>query len=64
MVYALGNIQYRNSRTGDLVDCSQTTVGQLIVDDDLEIVENEIRLNFILVVEKDTIFQVCFYCIR
>lgn len=53
-----GPIQYRNLRTGDSIDCRQSSNGQLIIDDDIQIVENESPLTFILIVEKDTIFQV------
>lgn len=54
----LGSIQYRNIRTNDLIDCRLSSNGQLIIDDDIEIVENSSPPTFILVVEKDTIFQV------
>ena len=53
-----GNVQYRNQRTGELIDGSQSSNGQLIVDEEIEIVESEHRVTFILVVEKDTVFQV------
>jgi DNA topoisomerase VI subunit A len=56
--FILGNARYRNLRSGEIIDCSQTSNGQLIVDDDIEIVETEDRISFILVVEKDTVFQV------
>lgn len=55
----LGSIQYRNIRTNDSIDCRLSSNGQLIVDDDIEIVGNHLPPTFILVVEKDTIFQVC-----
>lgn len=58
MVIILGNIQYRNLRSGEIIDCNHSCNGQLIVDDDIEIVESEQRITFILVVEKDTVFQV------
>lgn len=41
-----------------MVDCNQSTSGQLIVDDDIEVIETEQQLTFVLVVEKDTVFQV------
>ena len=53
-----GNVQYRNLRTGELIDGSQSSSGQLIVDDEIQIIESEHRVTFILVVEKDTVFQV------
>ncbi|CAF1292127.1 unnamed protein product [Adineta steineri] len=55
--FCAGNIQYRNLRSGDIIDCNQLSNGQLIVDDDVEIIETEHRISFILVVEKDTVFQ-------
>jgi len=54
----VGNVQYRNLRSGELMDCNQLSNGQLILDDDIEIIETEHRITFILVVEKDTVFQV------
>ena len=54
----LGNVQYRNLRNGEIVDCNRLSTGQLILDDDIEIVETDQRITFILVVEKDTVFQV------
>ncbi len=54
----LGNVQYRNLRSGEIIDCNQLYNGQLIIDDDIEIVETEHHITFILVVEKDTVFQV------
>lgn len=57
----LGNIQYRNLRSGEMIDCISTTNGQLIVDDDIEIIEREQQLTFVLVVEKDTVFQVLIF---
>ena len=54
----LGNVQYRNLRSGETIDCNQSFNGQLIIDDDIEIIEKEHQLTFILVVEKDTVFQV------
>ena len=53
-----GPIQYQNLRTADSIDCRQSSTGQLIVDDDIHIVENDSPPTFILIVEKDTIFQV------
>ena len=58
IIIVIGNVQYRNLRSGEIVDCNQSSNGQLIVDDDIDIVETEHRLTFILVVEKDTVFQV------
>ena len=55
---ALGNVEYRNLRSGEQVDCQQSSNGQLIVDDDIEIIETDRRISFILIVEKDTVFQV------
>ena len=60
-VIILGNIQYRNLRSGEMIDCIQTINGQLIVDDDIEIMEKEQQLTFVLVVEKDTVFQVLIF---
>jgi len=54
----LGNVQYRNLRSGEIIDCNQLSNGQLIIDDDIEIIETEHHITFILVVEKDTVFQV------
>ncbi|CAF1087170.1 unnamed protein product [Adineta ricciae] len=54
---AKGNIQFRNLRSQELTDCTQLSHGQLIVDDDIEIIETEHVITFILVVEKDTVFQ-------
>lgn len=53
-----GSIQYQTLRTGDSIDCRQSSSGQLIVDDDIHIIENDSPPTFILIVEKDTIFQV------
>ncbi len=58
IISVLGNVQYRNLRSGEMIDCNQLSNGQLIVDDDIEIVETEQHITFILVVEKDTVFQV------
>ena len=55
-----GCVQYRNLRNGDLIDCRKSSSGQLIVDDDIGIVETEQPLRFVLLVEKDTVFQVRF----
>jgi DNA topoisomerase VI subunit A len=44
-----------------MINCNQSSNGQLIVDDDIEIIETEHHLTFILVVEKDTVFQVMFF---
>lgn len=57
-MFILGNVQYRNLRSGEIIDCNQSCNGQLIIDDDIEIIETEQRITFILVVEKDTVFQV------
>ena len=56
--FVLGNVQFRNLRSQELTDCTQLSHGQLIVDDDIEIIETEHPVTFILVVEKDTVFQV------
>lgn len=58
MKYFQGSVKYQIVRSGETVDCHQTLNGQLIIDDDIEIIEREHPLRFILVVEKDTIFQV------
>ena len=58
MLSVLGNAEYRNLRTGEQVNCRQSSNGQLIVDDDIEIIETDRRISFILIVEKDTVFQV------
>ncbi|CAF2472675.1 unnamed protein product [Rotaria sp. Silwood2] len=55
--FCSGNVQYRNLRSGEIINCNQLSNGQLIIDDDIEIIETENRITFILVVEKDTIFQ-------
>jgi DNA topoisomerase VI subunit A len=57
-IIVLGNVQYRNLRSGEMIDCNQLFNGQLIIDEDIEIIETEHRITFILVVEKDTVFQV------
>ena len=58
--FVLGNVQFRNLRSQELIDCTQLSHGQLIVDDDIEIIETEHVITFILVVEKDTVFQVIY----
>ncbi|UJR30297.1 hypothetical protein I4U23_017834 [Adineta vaga] len=55
--FCAGNVQFRNLRSGEFTDCTQLSTGQLIVDDDLEIIETEQPITFILIVEKDTVFQ-------
>ncbi|CAF3334455.1 unnamed protein product [Rotaria socialis] len=55
--FCAGNLRYRIVRSGEIIDCNQLSNGQLIVDDDVEIIETEHHITFILVVEKDTIFQ-------